>query len=206
MGQTGQPECPQCCSNLVPNRSTTIFRFLRKKAFLFKVFLGLLWPLLVNFWDPRPIFSHFLQKKAKHGLPICPLLGSQFVVPLPTQNLTYGLICMAKWLFSLYLGHLFPPSGHVWEILGLANGVNWSARMSSSPLHPHSNNVWWNRWPYIALIMIIPILAHFGSFWALGGPKYVKRPVLKLEQRSVYIMGSGKNTIDDSNWALSLNS
>ena len=34
----------------------------------------------------------------------------------------------------------------------------------------------------------------------------MKRPVLKLEQRSVHIMGPEKNTIDDSNGPLSLNS
>ena len=38
-------------------------------------------------------------------------------------------------------GSPFPPSSHIWEILGLANGVNWSAWMSSLPLQPHSNNV-----------------------------------------------------------------
>ena len=95
---------------------------------------------------------------------ICPLLGSQLVLPLPTQNLTSGPICMAKWLFSLNLGHLLPPSGHIWEILGLANGANWSAWMSSVPFQPHSNNVPINRWSHIALIVKMQILAHFGHF------------------------------------------
>ena len=46
--------------------------------------------------------------------------------------------------------------------------------------------------------------ASFGSFWALGGPKYVQCSVLKLEQRSAHIVGPEK-TIDNSNGALSLN-
>ena len=36
--------------------------------------------------------------------------------------------------------------------------------MSSVPFQPHSNNVPLNRWPFIALIVIIQILAHFGLF------------------------------------------
>ena len=36
-------------------------------------------------------------------------------------------------------------------------------------------------------------------FWALGGTKYVKCSMLKLEQRSAHIMGPEKKTMDDSN-------
>ena len=46
--------------------------------------------------------------------------------------------------------------------------------------------------------------ASFGPFWALGGPKYVICPVLKLEQTLAHILGPEK-TIDDSDGALPLN-
>ena len=43
-----------------------------------------------------------------------------------------------------------------------------------------------------------------GPVWALGGPKYVKYLVGKLERRSVQIVGPEK-IIDDSNGSLSQN-
>ena len=53
----------------------------------------------------------------------------------------------------------------------------------------------------MALLVKIQILALFGPFLALRGPKYVKCRVLRLERRSVHIVGPEKN-IYESNGAL----
>ena len=42
-------------------------------------------------------------------------------------------------------------------------------------------------------------------FLALGGPKYVKCPVVKFEWRSVHILGPEEKIIDDRNYSLSEN-
>ena len=95
MGQTGQPECHQCCSNLVLNRSTTIFLFLRGKKTFKKAFLDLLWPLLANCWDPRPIFSHVLPEKKR--------------------NMVYPYApCWVLSLFCLFQPKIWPLGQFVW--------------------------------------------------------------------------------------------
>ena len=101
----------------------------------------------------------FYQKKSQTWFTHMPPVG--FLACSASSNLKfdhwanlYGQMA----IFTLF-GPFLPPSGHIWEILGLANGVNWSALMSSVPFQPHSNNVPLNRWPHIALT-----LAHYVLF------------------------------------------
>ena len=66
-------------------------------------------------------------KKAQNGLPGCPLLCSNLVSYLPTQNRPSKPKCVAKRQFQPIWATFWPPWGHNWDILGLANGPNWSA-------------------------------------------------------------------------------
>ena len=139
--------------------------------------------------------------KAQQGLAGSSLLFSYLFTPLPNQNRPSGPIAFAKRLFSAYLGHFLAPLGPMGDILGLANWPNWSAWMSSMPFQPCSNIVPLYRWSHMNFW---PFFG--GFFWALGGPKYEKCPVVKLEQRSMHLVGpQKKKLIDDSDGALSLN-
>ena len=101
-------------------------------------------------------------KKAQNGLPGCPLLCSNLVSYLPTQNRPSKPKCVAKRQFQPIWATFWPPWGHNWDILGLANGPNWSAWMSSMPFQPGSSIVLLNRWSHLALIVKMPVLALFG--------------------------------------------
>ena len=103
-------------------------------------------------------------KKAQSSLTGCPLLCSNLVSYLPTQNKSFKPKCVAKRQFQPIRATFGPPWGHNWDILGLANEPNWSAWMSSVPFQPGSSIVLLNRWSHLALIVKMPVLALCGPF------------------------------------------
>ena len=121
---------------------------------------------------------------------------------------------MAKRIFSAYLGNFF---AHLGPYLGHSGSGKWAKLvsldvLSAVPTSSQSvqsdsdgalslNAYHLYRWSHMALLVKMPIDA---LFWALGGPKYEKCHVHKLEQRSVHLLGAEK-TIGDGNGALSLN-
>ena len=69
---------------------------------------------IMSYLDQRANFcTILLGKKTQHCLARCPWCG------LPTQNMPSGPICVAKRLFSAYLGHFMGPLGpylgHSWS-------------------------------------------------------------------------------------------
>ena len=104
MGKTGQPECPKCCSNPVPTRSTTIYG---NKAYLnYFVIFGPTFAYFLQFLNQRANFAPFFHmKKDLKWFDWTPLLCSNLVPPRPSQNRPSRLICVAKRLFSAYWGH-----------------------------------------------------------------------------------------------------
>ena len=70
-----------------------------------------------------------------------PLLCSNLVSPRSTQIRPSRPICMANRLFQPIWATFWPTLGHIWGILGLANGPNWSAWVSSVLFQPCSNLV-----------------------------------------------------------------
>ena len=83
---------------------------------------------------------------------------SRYVFPKPK--------CVAKRQFQPIWATFWPPWGHNWDILGLANVPNWSAWMSSIPFQPGSSIVLLNRWSHLALIVQMPVWPFLGPWRA----------------------------------------
>ena len=129
MGQTGKPGCPQCCSNLVPTHVT--------KYYAIEAYFIIFDPILGQF------VTILTLKKGPIYYGGCLLLCSNIVVPPPTQNGPSDSkpICGANMLFFPILGTLWPLCGHIYDILGLANGPNWSALKG-----PNKRNALFSIW------------------------------------------------------------
>ena len=121
--------------------------------------------LKITLWQQK--LAHMAYVGVEIKAPGCPLLCSNLVSYLPTQNRPSEPKCVAKSQFKPIWPTFWPPWDHNWDILGLANGPNWSAWMSSVPFQPGSSIVLLNWWSHLALIMKMPVLALFGP---LEGP------------------------------------
>jgi hypothetical protein len=196
MAQTGLSGYLQCCSNLVPTCSITNFSSEVYLAYfsIFGPILAFVLPLLEPLCQ---FFHHFNLEKRPHLVcPDAPCCVPTLFHPVQPKIGPLGRFVWPKGYFQPFLATFWPPWGHIWDILGLANGPNWSAWMSLVLFQPRSNIVSLNSGSPMALIVKMPMLALFGAFLGPRGPKYVKCAELKLERRSVHIVGAEKNAGD----------
>ena len=149
-------------------------------AFLFKTIFGPTLASSCKFLRPLAIFSQFLPEKNPNM--VCPYAPC--------------------WVLSLFC----PFQPKIWPLGQLVWPNGYFHFITSVTIQPHSNNVPINRWPQIALIVIIQIFAHFGLFLGPWRAQVCETPCAQVGTEVSAHYGIRKNTIDDSNGPHSLNS
>ena len=118
------------------------------------------------FGPRRATFKTFrVWQMAQTGLSGCLHLCSNLFTPLPTKNMPYELICVAKMLFSAYfcpfLAPIGPYLGNSW-FCKRAKLINLDVLCVVPTLF---QPVSLNRGSHMAIFLKMPILALFWAFW-----------------------------------------
>ena len=117
MCQIDHPECPQCCSILVPTCSAKSYGI--KVCLAYFVIFGHTLAYFSHFWSQSAIFlTIFTGEKRPNIVWLDAPDVFQPCSTRPTQNMPTRLICVVKRLFSSCLGHLLALFGsylrHSW--------------------------------------------------------------------------------------------